>query len=1517
MIKELRRTLAGLLALCMCMTVFAGLTVHAEEMAVGKAYPSSFTAGHVFELVDLTDQQAGCYRLDVGAYNFNQVRASVVHLNYDVNVVDLYKYDLSGKLLAPLFTADSGIKSGNYTADIAEYMNENGKELGSNGKVSWLQSQMFEYTTTGGATSADTTSGVVNTNLAMKDNSEVATYKDFFNEGVITGDGTNIKYGFNAGEGKTVRLYSLYFKVKDSQSLSPETFTLNTTVDENCTGGCQFLDINANGIQNGSAQWIGFPKAAAVTYGANFTVTSSSDVAINQAEVKVYGSESDRTAGTNEIAGATTDGAGIASIAKSDGNYFEVGVPYFYKITATGFVEQTGQFEVTNGTVEIKEKLTSEAEKTYPITFTVKDGDNRAALSGATVTIDGVAQASATDASGQVTANLRAGSHQMSASLSGYKATEAKAFTVEANADHSGAVVSAFEIQPEPERAIVKLPVPKDPEGNEINGAEITVTRTSSNETAAWGNGKSETYTYNAATKTFTDSKGKSYAASNGVEVPKTSRFDVEYGAPNYTGGGTVYLEEKDGSSTYYTDNSYAEGVKIADITAYDTTMTAMDDPMYKVAVTQDSVDASKFTAVVSLRNIRALNGTFGLRYDSEVFGLDTSGGTDAANNGFQLNATDLELWTPAQGLDNGKAVSVSDGSGSTVGYHTFLWQGKEGVNGGVFDALSEKEVATYTFHLKEGKTVQDISKTTFYVEAYDLTKAGAEAISKAGSYDLAYTEVIKDLWRYTDAENGTHENPEEDTLTSGRLHYTKATGGGFYQVYAPETNGGAGNEMYDVITDIEYTNFTATKASLTFQVKDESGSPLAKAKVHLYKSSDFTDGVLNEGAKPEILVTDEAGVYTRQVDASSGNITYGYSLDEYGYWTYPKETQGAADAGKDITTTVIQMGAASKTENITLKTRVYHEVKLLEEDGSTAVTTAATSGAKYAYNGVDYVFNIKPTAGNKYEAPVPNQVKVETDAGTFTVKYDKEKKVYTIPAEKITGTGTADPVLEGFPGNPIKILISKDTIQPDTSKYTITATAGENGKVSIPSASPAPTPVSGTLTEEVTAGGNSHELVFTPDEGYRVNKVTINGGELPSSAYTEDAADHSVKYTFEKVSANQNITVVFGLYDPEQEPPVIPNTKEATVSVSVGPYGSVEVTAPESGMTPAKSVVAGGSTQSFVIDTTSGNAKFVLTATPEEGSDPVYVVDKVTIKDEAGTVITPNGTYGFTPEAEKSYNVYVSFKTENGPSITHFVDSKVGSKEGSGSILPAGVQICSTGDAPEFTLTAGTEDWKTGKVDVNGTEAELKRLETVTYQIPPVSGDTTVTGYFVETSYQVKGVVDLSGGASGNEFENVPLSGATVTFQRKSDGAVVEVTTGRDRKNAGFTAELPQGVWDVTVSKRGYLKYEITGYEVTPGMNEFFGAPKGETATAAKPIMPLIGDTSGRGLAVSFSDAGAVANGLRSEATKAGKEKADVNDDGLPTISDMTYIKNNYGLYYTQQTYADFSDGWSGVVTP
>lgn len=137
-----------------------------------------------------------------------------------------------------------------------------------------------------------------------------------------------------------------------------------------------------------------------------------------------------------------------------------------------------------------------------------------------------------------------------------------------------------------------------------------------------------------------------------------------------------------------------------------------------------------------------------------------------------------------------------------------------------------------------------------------------------------------------------------------------------------------------------------------------------------------------------------------------------------------------------------------------------------------------------------------------------------------------------------------------GFVTTEVAILTVTETVTPPApaNKYTITASAGENGSIS---------PSGEVEVEE----GNNQTFTIAANEGYEIDTLKVDGVEVSSA----------MSYTFENVTAAHTIEVTFKAQEiivpPSVEKPTI-TSQPQNVSVKVGEQAAFAVTASGEGMT-------------------------------------------------------------------------------------------------------------------------------------------------------------------------------------------------------------------------------------------------------------------------------------------------------------------------------------------------------------
>lgn len=136
---------------------------------------------------------------------------------------------------------------------------------------------------------------------------------------------------------------------------------------------------------------------------------------------------------------------------------------------------------------------------------------------------------------------------------------------------------------------------------------------------------------------------------------------------------------------------------------------------------------------------------------------------------------------------------------------------------------------------------------------------------------------------------------------------------------------------------------------------------------------------------------------------------------------------------------------------------------------------------------------------------------------------------------------------------------------------------------------------------------------------------------------------------------------------------------------------------------------------------------------------------------------------------------------------------------------------------------------------------------------------------------------------------------GAIVTFVRE-DGRVFKASTDEKSGIGSFSAEVPAGLYDIVITKPGYLEYKVSGVRV---VNRNIQIPE---------LCVLPGDLDGDGV-IGTKDLAVFIRGFNTdEEYKDIRSIADFDNDGVLTVTDMSYLKPNYDR--TNDNYE-----WSNIV--
>ena len=401
-------------------------------------------------------------------------------------------------------------------------------------------------------------------------------------------------------------------------------------------------------------------------------------------------------------------------------------------------------------------------------------------------------------------------------------------------------------------------------------------------------------------------------------------------------------------------------------------------------------------------------------------------------------------------------------------------------------------------------------------------------------------------------------------------------------------------------------------------------------------------------------------------------------------------------------------------------------------------------SGAVAVNEGASQTFTITPDAGYQIDKVLVDGSEAAANGGSYTFT-------------NVTADHTINVTFKGTGENP-----------PVT--HTITASAGTHGSIS----------PSGAVTVNEGAG---QTFTITPDAGYQINKVLVDGSEVTvnggSYAFTNVTADHTISATFKVVdgvpSSISNVTLsVDATANKVTVQGVMASGAGKQVTIKVinsagnmdyidqatsGANGSFNFTyTPNGGLngkytfriggenvtTPYAGDIEGGPvTASHTITASAGangsispsgavavneGASQTFTITPDAG----YQIDKVLV--DGSEVAAGGGSYTFT-NVTADHTISATFKaTGENPPVTHTITA---SAAANGSISPSGAVAVNEGASQTFTITPNA-GYRINKVIVDGSEVAVN------------GGSYTFTNVTANHTISVTFAVISSGGGSG-----------------------------------------------------------------------------------------------------------------------------------------------------------------------
>lgn len=206
-----------------------------------------------------------------------------------------------------------------------------------------------------------------------------------------------------------------------------------------------------------------------------------------------------------------------------------------------------------------------------------------------------------------------------------------------------------------------------------------------------------------------------------------------------------------------------------------------------------------------------------------------------------------------------------------------------------------------------------------------------------------------------------------------------------------------------------------------------------------------------------------------------------------------------------------------------------------------------------------------------------------------------------------------------------------------------------------------------------------------------------------------------------------------------------------------------------------------------------------------------------------------------------------------------------------------------------DFTAAVVAEDpqiYKNGKflAQLSEGELEVKYIEVTTLPLTEIASET----------YKVIGTVVTSRDDGDKPYDSAEYSSrARITLMTKSGNAIATLYEAADADTAIFAFEfdgvLP-GTYDIKIEKNGYKTYIIEDVKVIDSNVDVLNAP-----LTAGDIKGSFADYCGDGK-IDVDDFIRVLRGFDKSTSETFRQVVDIDEDGDITISDIGFIKLNYG---------------------
>ena len=535
-----------------------------------------------------------------------------------------------------------------------------------------------------------------------------------------------------------------------------------------------------------------------------------------------------------------------------------------------------------------------------------------------------------------------------------------------------------------------------------------------------------------------------------------------------------------------------------------------------------------------------------------------------------------------------------------------------------------------------------------------------------------------------------------------------------------------------------EFTVGQGTNA--TISISADNGYRVASLKVNNQEVASHSTissyTVSNITANTSVSVTFEqipVTTYTLSIQSGSGGSVY------YNSTTISNTTRSFSVESGSSATISITPNSGYKLSKLTVNGT--DRTSQVSNNQYTISNITANTNVVVTFETINYTLSIQSESGGSVSY---NGTTITNTTRTFTVTEGTSATItitpntgYMLSKLMVNGINVASSVsnnqytIRNISANTV-VVVSFTQIT-----YTLSLQASGSGTVVYNSTS-----IKNTTRSFTVNHGTSATLTITPDSGYRLASLTVNGTNVTSSVKNN-------RYTLSSITTNTSVVATF---------------EQITYTLSVQASGN--------GIVTYNNTSVKNTTRTFTVN---HGASATLTITPDAG----YQLASLTVNGTNVTTKVSNNSYNIS---SITANTTVSATFEAISSTTYTLSIQA---SGNGSVIYNGTNTVRGGSKTFFTVNEGSNalltfspdsGYKIASVKVNYTDVTSK-VKNNQYTISNITANTTVAVTFTQITYNVNvqasgdGTVTYSGTSVKNGTQAFTVNhGSSATLTLKPD---------------------------------------------------------------------------------------------------------------------------------------------------